>query len=158
MPGGPRHAADRAIISLLSQGVPASQVARHVNVSVRTVERRRHSHRALIEAERDQATADLRAAFVAAASHATGFLLQMMNTDGLPVHARMAAASQIVRSVGPILAREPAAPAVVAADDVLDARAVLNDRIGAIVARIAPPEAEDEDAPPIRLALASGDS
>jgi len=81
----------------------------------------------------------------------------MMNTDGLPVHARMAAASQIVRSVGPILAREPAAPAVVAADDVLDARAVLNDRIGAIVARIAPPEAE-EDAPPIRLALAAGDS
>jgi hypothetical protein len=40
---------------------------------------------------------------------------------------------------------------------VLDARAVLNDRIGAIVARIAPPDAEDE-APPIRLALASGDS
>ena len=157
MPGGPRHAADRAIVALLAQGVPSAQVAAHTNVSVRTVDRRRHTHRALIEAERDRAATDLRAAFVAAGTHALALQLRLITTDTVPAHVRANVAGQVARNAATILAREPAAPAVAAADDVLDARAVLNDRIGAIVARIAPPAEAEDEAPPVRLALASGE-
>ena len=139
-------------MAMASQGVASSQIALHTHRSARTVERRRAALRDRIEAERARIAEDLTSSFVAASGHALGFTLQMMMTDTLPVHVRLAAATQILRTTAAVLARaQPAtaSSAAVAWDDGATREAFLRrfDEIHALMGLDDSPDATVIDLP-----------